>query len=232
MTGIMKDRYNRNLGTVSAEEQQLLKTKSVCVAGCGGLGGTVIENLVRIGTGRITAIDGDVFEESNLNRQVLSNEADIGRPKAEEAAEQMKVINSEVTVRPVVEFVKADNARRLVAGHDVVVDALDNISSRKILEAACEAEGIPLVHGAIAGWNGQVAVIMPGDRIIEMIYSGDEDKGSERETGNPAFTPAVIASMEAAEVIKLLLGREGVLRNRMLMADLLNHQYEIVDFGE
>ena len=73
---------------------------------------------------------------------------------------------------------------------------------------------------------------MPGDRIIEMIYSGDEDKGSERETGNPAFTPAVIASMEAAEVIKLLLGREGVLRNRMLMADLLNHQYEIVDFGE
>ena len=192
----------------------------------------MIENLVRIGTGRITAIDGDVFEESNLNRQVLSNEADLGRPKAEEAAEQMKVINSEVTVRPVVEFVKADNARRLVAGHDVVVDALDNISSRKILEAACEAEGIPLVHGAIAGWNGQVAVIMPGDRIIEMIYSGDEDKGSERETGNPAFTPAVIASMEAAEVIKILLGRDGVLRNRMLMADLLNHQYEIVDFGE
>ena len=144
----------------------------------------------------------------------------------------MRLINSEVTVRPVAEFIREDNARQLVAGHDVVVDALDNISSRKILEAACEAEGIPLVHGAIAGWNGQVAVIMPGDRIIEMIYSGDEDKGSERETGNPAFTPAVIASMEAAEVIKLLLGREGSLKNRMLMIDLLNHQYETVDFGE
>ena len=173
-----------------------------------------------------------MFEESNLNRQVLSNEEDLGKPKAEEAAEQMRLINSEVTVRPVAEFIREDNARQLVAGHDVVVDALDNINSRKILEAACEAEGIPLVHGAIAGWNGQVAVIMPGDRIIEMIYSGDEDKGSERETGNPAFTPAVIASMEAAEVIKLLLGREGSLKNRMLMIDLLNHQYETVDFGE
>lgn len=229
---IFEKRNDRNLGTVSPEEQKLLHGKSVLVAGCGGLGGTVIEELTRIGVGMITAVDGDVFEESNLNRQVLSNELDLGRPKAVEAEEQMKVINSEVTVRPVVEFVKADNARQLVAGHEVVVDALDNISSRKILEAACEAEGIPLVHGAIAGWNGQVAVIMPGDRIIEMIYSGDEDKGSERETGNPAFTPAVVASMQAAEVIKLLLGREGVLKNRMLMVDLLNHCYETVDFGE
>lgn len=227
-----KRRYERNTGTVSLGEQQVLSRKMVLVAGCGGLGGTVIENLTRIGVGTITAVDGDVFDETNLNRQVLSNEGDIGESKAREAAEQMGVINSGVSVRPVMEFIRADNARQLVAGHDVVVDALDNISSRKILEAACEAENIPLVHGAIAGWNGQVAVIMPGSRIIEQIYSGDEDKGAERETGNPAFTPAVIASMETAEVIKLLLGRDGVLRNRMLMADLLNHQYETVDFGE
>lgn len=228
----MENRYDRNRGTVSLEEQEVLGTKSVLVAGCGGLGGTVIENLTRIGVGNITAVDGDVFDESNLNRQVLSNEEDIGKPKAQEAAEQMKIINSEVKVEPVIEFIDKDNAGKLVAGHDVVVDALDNISSRKILEAACEAENCPLVHGAIAGWNGQVAVVMPGSRIFETIYSGEDDKGSERETGNPSFTPAVIASMEAAEVIKILLNRDGVLKNKLLMVDLLNHQYETIDFEE
>lgn len=228
----MKNRYDRNRGTVSIEEQETLRAKSVLVAGCGGLGGTVIEDLARIGVGSITAVDGDVFDESNLNRQVLSNEGNLGKPKAQEAAEQMKLINSEVKIRPVIEFIDEDNAGSLVAGHDVVVDALDNISSRKILEAACEAEKCPLVHGAIAGWNGQVAVVMPGSGILGTIYSGEEDKGSERETGNPSFTPAVIASIETAEVIKLLLGRDGVLENRLLMVDLLNHQYETIDFEE
>lgn len=228
----MENRYDRNRGTVSIEEQETLRAKSVLVAGCGGLGGTVIEDLARIGVGSITAVDGDVFDESNLNRQVLSNEGNLGKPKAQEAAEQMKLINSEVKIRPVIEFIDEDNAGSLVAGHDVVVDALDNISSRKILEAACEAEKCPLVHGAIAGWNGQVAVVMPGSGILGTIYSGEEDKGSERETGNPSFTPAVIASIETAEVIKLLLGRDGVLENRLLMVDLLNHQYETIDFEE
>ena len=153
---LFKRRYERNLGTVSPEEQQMLNGKMVLVAGCGGLGGTVIENLTRIGVGMITAVDGDVFDETNLNRQVLSNQCDIGEFKAKEAAEQMELINSGVSVRPMMEFIREDNARRLVAGHDVVVDALDNISSRKILEAACEAEGIPLVtrsHSRLE-WTG------------------------------------------------------------------------------
>lgn len=228
----MEHRYDRNRGTISAEENQQLLDSSVCVIGCGGLGGGVIEGLARLGVGHITAVDGDVFDVSNLNRQVLSNELVIGRPKALEAKRQMGEINSDVTVTSVVDFLTGENARSIIAGHDVVVDALDNIDARKILEQACEAEQIPLVHGAIAGWNGQVAVSMPGDRLLQTIYEGEANKGEEAETGNPSFTPAVISNLEVAEVLKLLLGRPGILKNKLLMVNLLHHEYEIIDFGE
>lgn len=225
-------RYERNGVTVTPEEMCILKKSSVCVLGCGGLGGGVIEGLARIGVGRITAVDGDVFDETNLNRQVLSHEKNIGKSKAEEAAAQIKNINSDVDIVPVAEFLNEENALRIIKGHDIAVDALDNATARKLLEQSCEKENIPLVHGAIAGWNGQVAVIMPGDRMLQTIYEGSEDRGEETETGNPSFTPAVVSAMEVAETVKLLLGKGGILKNRLLMMDLLNHQYETIDFGE
>ena len=226
----LQRRYERNSMTITPEENKLLRAKKVCVAGCGGLGGGVIEGLVRIGVGTVRAIDGDVFDETNLNRQVLSNEGNLGRSKAEEAVLQMKLINSEVRIDPVYAFIDESNAAELIRGFDAVVDALDNISSRKTLERACEAENIPLVHGAIAGWNGQVSVIMPGDNLISSLYYDCEDRGEETETGNPSFTPAVISAIEAAEVIKILLKKQGALKSSMLMIDLLNHQYDVVEF--
>lgn len=228
----MKTRYDRNIGTVSKEEQKMLKQKSVCVIGCGGLGGGVIEGLARLGIGKLTIVDGDVFDASNLNRQVLSNEKNIGISKAEEGKRQMAEINSEVEVCAICEFYDEGNSRAIIKGHDVVVDALDNIKTRKILELACEAENIPLVHGAIAGWNGQVAVIMPGDRLLHILYEGDENYGAEKETGNPSFTPAIVSAMEVGETLKLLLGREGSLKNKIMTLDVLEHQYEVIEFGE
>ncbi len=226
----LQRRYERSSMTITPEENKLLHEKKVCVAGCGGLGGGVIEGLVRTGIGTVRAIDGDVFDETNLNRQVLSNEGNLGRSKAEEAVLQMKLINSEVVIEPVYEFLDESNAAELIRGFDAVVDALDNISSRRILERACEAENIPLVHGAIAGWNGQVSVVMPGDGTIAAVYEGESENGEEVLTGNPYFTPAVVSAIEVAETVKLLLGREGSLTGRMLTIDLLHHEYEIIDF--
>lgn len=228
----MNSRYDRNIGTISPREQKLLGEKSVCVIGCGGLGGGIIEGLTRLGVGRLTIVDGDVFDISNLNRQVLSNEDNIGMLKAEEGMRQMGQINSETRICPVCAFYTEENSREIISGHDVVIDALDNINSRKILEDACEEENIPLVHGAIAGWHGQVAVIMPGDRLIHTLYDGDENYGMEKETGNPSFTPAVTGALQVAETLKLLLNREGVLANKVLSVDILNHQYELIDFGD
>lgn len=225
----MNKRYDRNIGTISPEEQVLLMQKAVCVIGCGGLGGGVIENLVRLGIGKLTIVDCDVFDETNLNRQVLSNENNLGKSKAEEGAAQMATINSAVEITPINAELNEENCRGIIAGHDLVIDAVDNIKARLILEKACEEEGITLVHGAIAGWNGQVAVVRPGDRLFENIYQGADDRGEELETGNPSFTPAVVSAIQAAEAIKVLLGKEGVLEKKMLMVDLLDHQYEVIE---
>lgn len=225
-------RYDRNIGTITMDEQSALKERSVCVIGCGGLGGGVIENLVRMGVGHLTVVDGDVFDESNLNRQVLSNENNLQRPKAVEAAAQMRQINSDVKIKPIVDFFTATNADEIIRGHDIAVDALDNVDARLALERACEREGIPLIHGAIGGWYGQMAVVMPGSRILERIYADFYNSQQEDGPTNPSFTPAVIAAMEAAEAIKMLLGRHEALRNRLLTIDLLEHQYEIIDFDQ
>jgi molybdopterin/thiamine biosynthesis adenylyltransferase len=165
---------------------------------------------------------------SNLNRQVLSNEGNLGKSKALEAAEQMSMINSEVTFVAIEDLLTAENAREIIHGCDAVVDALDNVEARLALEDACEAEGIPMVHGAISGWNGQVGVVMPGSGIMHQIYEGGMQDGSPT---NPSFTPAVVSALQASETIKVLLGREEILRNKLLMIDLLDHEYEVIDFG-
>jgi len=221
-------RYDRNIGTITQSEQELLAGKSVCVIGCGGLGGGVIEGLVRLGVGKITIIDGDVFDETNLNRQVLSNTANIGKSKSQEGACQMAEINPEVKITPVFAFYNEQNGRDVIKGHDIVIDALDNVTARLVLEEHCELENIPLVHGAISSWYGQVAVVMPGDRLLHQIYA---DETSDK-TSNPSFTPAVVSALQVAETVKLLLGREEVLAGKLLTIDLLNHEYEIIDFGE
>jgi len=233
----MNERYSRNIGVITQKEQVLLSQKSVCVIGCGGLGGGVIENLVRVGIGKLTVVDSDVFEVTNLNRQVLSNESNIGRSKAVEAAEQMKLINSEADITPIQEKLTEENCRQIIAGHDLVIDAVDNIKTRFILEEACEKEDIILIHGAIGGWGGQVGVIRPGDKLISKVYAADQDDILESEDaavvdtslGNPSFTAAVVSAIQAAEVIKVLLNKEDALYNKLLMIDLSEHSYEVIE---
>ena len=222
----MKNRYNRNMNMLSPEENAKLKTFKVCVIGCGGLGGYVIELLGRLGIGSITAVDGDVFDSTNLNRQLLSSEEVLGKSKAFTAEERMKTVNSEIKVHPIEAFVTEENCEEIIRAHDVVVDALDNMTARRLLEVHCEKLNIPLIHGAIAGWYGQVSTIMPGDRTLQKIYHSEENNGAEIELGNPSFSPALVASIQVAEVIKVLIGRGELLQNKLLTIDLLNQEYE------
>lgn len=223
----MKDRYSRNMTTLSPEENKRLKEYKVCVIGCGGLGGYVIELLGRLGIGTITAVDGDVFDITNLNRQILSAENLIGESKSKAAELRMSIVNSEVKLNPIHAFVTEENCGEIIKGHDIVVDALDNITSRKLLEKHCEKLKIPMIHGAIAGWYGQVSTIMPGDRTIELIYPENVNKGVEVELGNPSFTPALVASIQVAEVMKVLLHKGNILSKKFLTIDLLTHEYEV-----
>ncbi|SES96549.1 Molybdopterin or thiamine biosynthesis adenylyltransferase [Natronincola peptidivorans] len=223
-------RYERNMQMLSLEENEKLKEYKVCVIGCGGLGGYVIEMLGRLGIGFITAVDGDEFEASNLNRQLFANEEVLGKSKATTAKERMAIVNSLIHVNAITSRLTSENSEEILTGHDIVVDALDNIESRFVLQEACEKLKIPMVHGAIAGWYGQITTIFPGDNTLQKIYTKKDMKGVEKELGNPSFTPALVASIQVSEVVKLLIGRGELLRNKILFINTLDTDYYIAEF--
>ncbi|HSV88649.1 MAG TPA: HesA/MoeB/ThiF family protein [Bacteroidales bacterium] len=223
------ERYIRNEKMLSPAENQRLRTFKVAVVGCGGLGGYIIEMLTRLGIAHLTVIDGDVFQTSNLNRQLLSTPDTIGLSKAREAVKRAKEINPDVSVKPVMEFLSEINAEVILPGHDLICDALDNATARRMLEGFAEKFNIPLIFGAIAGWYAQVSTIMPGDRTISKLYPEELHRGEETHLGNPSFTPALAASIQVAEAVKVLLNKEGILRNKILSVNLLTHEYQLFD---
>ena len=218
----MEERYIRNVGALSEKECALLRRKTVLVAGCGGLGGYLIEMLLRLGVGEIRAADGDRFEASNLNRQLLSTPGFLGKSKAEAAAERAAAVNPDVRFLAVPEFVTEANVSRLIRGCDAVLDALDNIASRRMLAKACAEAKIPLIHGAICGWSAQAALIMPGDGLIELIYP---EGAALTSKASLSFTPPFCAALQTALCIRLLTGRE-VETGKLYVADLLDMEME------
>ncbi|WHH58816.1 HesA/MoeB/ThiF family protein [Petroclostridium sp. X23] len=224
----MHSRYQKNMNMLSQTEIQKLGDSKVCVIGCGGLGGYVIEMLGRLGVGNITAVDGDVFDESNLNRQLLSDTGVIGKSKAETAKNRMLSVNPLINVVPVSQKLNAENAIEILKANDVVIDAVDNTDTRLLLQHWAAKLGIPMVHGAIAGWYGQVTTVLPGDATLKFLYGRNKSDGIEKELGNPSFTPAFVASIQVSETLKLLIGRGELLRNKVLFVDLLRQEYEVV----
>jgi molybdopterin/thiamine biosynthesis adenylyltransferase len=228
-----KKRYQTNQNALSREDQDRLGTSRVFVAGCGGLGGHVLQILARTGVGQLSFADPDMFAETNLNRQLFCTEENLGVSKVEAARSALEAINSEISLKALPIRIDSDNAAELMTGHQLVIDALDSIPVRFIIGEAAGSLGIPLVHGAIGGWYGQVAVGYPGDGLFPSIYGSGahEDDEEMRALGNPGFTPAVTAAYMACEAVKILCGKAGVLRRRLLIIDLLEHQSRVIDLA-
>jgi molybdopterin-synthase adenylyltransferase len=230
---VLPERYLRNFRSLSPRDQiQLLQSK-VAIVGVGGLGGTVLEWLARVGVGHLKLIDGDRFEDHNLNRQVLCTQDRLGAAKVRAAAERACRVNNSLTVEAHAEFLTHKNAQRLVSNCHVVVDCLDNIQTRFIVETAAKNAGVPLVSAAVAGLTGHVTTVFPQDKGLELIYGPAAElkisKGAETTLGNLPQTVGLIASIESAEVIKVLLGHDqDLLRDKMLMMDLESHTYEVL----
>lgn len=226
-------RHSRNLGTVGWEGLARLMRSTVAVVGLGGLGGYVVEGLARMGTGLLILIDGDVFAEHNLNRQLLSHETNIDKSKAEAARDRVLAINSAVNVTIYEEFAAEETLPGLLRGADLLVDCTDRLPIRLVLQDIARKMNLPMVHGAIAGYVGQVMTILPGDGGLRALY-GDNDvpeRGIEVELGNPAATPMMVAAWEVQEAIKLILGQGQLLRNRMLFMDAESGTVEILQIG-
>ena len=223
---ILEGRYGRNKKTLSDEDQLKLANSCVAIVGCGGLGGYIAEQLARIGVGRLVLFDGDRFEVSNLNRQIMATELNIGQWKVEAALVRLKSVNSEVHIEAVRDWFEEDKAPELLQKVDLVCDALDTRDSRVMLERVCNQMNLPLVYASIAGWFGQLGVSLPGDFSVSRLYGGHGERGVESTWGNPAFTPAVLASLSVAEAVKLLVGRSTSLRHAWLQVDLLAMEFE------
>ena len=222
----MEERYVRNLGPLTETEQEALSKKTVFVAGLGGLGGHLVEHLLRLGVGAIVAVDGDTFSPSNLNRQLLSTEDNLGRKKAQAAMERAAAVNPNVRFTAVPDFLTADNCDALLSGCDLALDGLDNVAARRILAAGCDRAGIPLVHGAIRDWYAQVAVIPPGSGLMDRLYP--PHVGPLSPAGCIAPVPAYCAAVQVAQAACLLCGRPASLWGKLLAADLLLAEQDVL----
>lgn len=218
----MENRYLRNIPALSQAECALLRQKKVAVIGCGGLGGYLIEFLARVGIGSIRAVDGDVFDETNLNRQLLSTVSLLGKSKARAAAARVGKIAPDVKPEAVETYLDSANVQDLIAGCDAVLDGLDNVPARKTLAKACAEAGIPYIYGAISGWTAQAAVFMPGDHLLETLYP---DGVEARDWGALSFTPALCAAFQTSLCVRLLTGRP-LETGKLHCADLLGEEYQ------
>jgi molybdopterin/thiamine biosynthesis adenylyltransferase len=220
----MEPRYARNIPALTEAECRILREKRVIVVGCGGLGGHIIDQLARIGIGAIRAVDGDVFEETNLNRQLLSSVPLLGTAKAKAAEDHIRRVNPEIKAEGVAAFLTEENAEMLLSGCDLVLDALDNVQSRKILASVCKKVGIPYIYGAISGWVAQAAVSLPGDGLIDLLFPEEVEI---RDKSVLSFTPALCAALQVSLAVKLLVGRP-VETGTVYHFDLLNPELEII----
>ena len=177
------------------------------------------EILARAGVGKLILIDGDAFDENNLNRQLYATEENLGEPKAEAAARRVKAVNSAVETEARAVFLDAGNCAEILAGADVVMDALDNNGARQCALDCCRAMGIPFVHGAVSGFCGETAVLRAGD-VAPWELCGASDRGAETEEGTAPFIPPFIAAAQAAAAIKILARAGETPEKTMLWFDL------------
>jgi adenylyltransferase/sulfurtransferase len=201
------DRYNRQMMIKGwgVEGQVKLKKARVVVVGSGGLGSPILIYLAAAGFGEIVVVDKDKFELSNLNRQILGWEKDVGTAKSISAAEKLKSMNSDISILPRVIEISQENVEDIIDKADIVVDALDNWDTRFTVNKACVEKRIPFVHAGIYGLSGQVTTIIPGKGpcLRCIIPRKPKDAGVFPVVG---VTPGLFAMIEVMEVFKIIIG--------------------------
>ena len=212
----MSQRFERQLSLIGDSGQRALSESCVAVIGCGGLGSIVITDLASAGVGHLILVDGDTVSESNMNRQFI-HAGRMGSSKAESAAEWVSKLYPDCKVDIFPKYLGLDDSE-LISDADVVVDCLDSSEDRVMLGHMCIKEGKVLVHAAVDAYHGQVAVIRPEDVLrMDHIYPRPS-KGGVHHAISTAVT--FIGSLEANEVINVLIGSEHGLRDEILSVDL------------
>jgi molybdopterin-synthase adenylyltransferase len=212
-----RERYKRQMMLFGDEGQERLKKAHIFIAGAGGLGSPVSLYLAVAGIGTITIVDMDTVDQTNLNRQILHTDRDIGKKKTASAEEKLTAINPDITIHAIDTRIEEGNAAQLVGNADGIVDAMDNYPTRYLLNAVALQKKIPLFHGAIRGFYGQATTIIPGKTpCLKCIFPKAPPEEVFPVVG---ATPGVIGTVQATEVIKYLLGSGDLLTNRLFVWD-------------
>ena len=219
------ERFSRQLPLpgVGEEGQRRLAEARLLIVGAGGLGSALIPALAAAGVGCLRIVDFDAVSLSNLNRQILYRPSDIGRPKAEAAAEWVRAFYPECSVEACPEPLE----KKHLIGMDLAIDATDNYAARLLLDTLTEAAGIPMVHAAVEGLRGEVATFRPGGVRYRCLFGAPEDDDAKPAVLGAAV--AVVGALEATEVIKQLLALTGNLTGRLLTVDLSAYAFQTFD---
>ena len=225
-----RDRYKRQILLFGEEGQERLKEAEIFIAGAGGLGSPIAIYLAVAGVGTLTVVDSDVVDQTNLNRQILHYDRDIGKKKTVSAGEKLREINPDVTIRAIDAYIDETNAGDLVGDADGIVDAMDNFPTRYLLNRIALGKGIPFFHGAIRGLYGQATTILPGKTpCLACVFPKAPPKEVFPVVG---VTPGLIGMVQATEVLKFLLGSGDLLVNRLFIWDGMHRAGERDPRGE
>ncbi len=219
-------RYDRQmiLPGFGREGQEKLKKAKVFLAGAGGLGSPIAFYLTAAGVGTLVIADHDTVDLSNLNRQILHWEENIGKPKANSAAQKLSSFNSDIEIQAVSATIDESNVTKLVGAADIIVDAMDNLPVRYLLNKTAQEKGIPFVHGAVYGFEGRAMTVLPGKTAcLNCLYHGAEVPKTKFPVIGAA--PGVIGCIQATEVIKYIVGLGDLLTDRLLNFDGLSMKF-------
>jgi molybdopterin/thiamine biosynthesis adenylyltransferase len=211
------ERYKRQMMLFGEEGQERLNKAHIFIAGAGGLGSPVSIYLAVAGVGTITIIDMDVVDRTNLNRQILHYDRDIGRKKTASAEEKLQELNPDIIINAIDVKIDASNAKKLVGNADGIVDAMDNYPTRYLLNDVAMVKQIPFFHGGIRGFYGQATTIIPGSTpCLKCIFPKAPPKEEFPVVG---VTAGIIGTIQSNEVIKYLTGTGDLLTNRLFIWD-------------
>ena len=221
------ERYDRQIRIIGREGQEKLKNSRVLVAGVGGLGGAAATYLTGAGVGLLRLVDNGRVELSNLNRQLIYSENDLGRLKVEAAAERLREINPDIEIEVLAEKINEENVSRILNGVDLVVDGQDNFKTRFILNDECIRRSIPFIHGAVQGFEGRLMNIIPGETpcLRCLIPKPPPERDVIPVIGAVA---GVIGVLEALEAVKILLNSSDYLRG-LLIFDGRRLEFEVLE---
>jgi len=229
----MKERYHRQtlLPEIGEEGQRKLRNAHVLIVGVGGLGCPIALYLTSAGVGYIGLVDDDVVSISNLHRQVLYSEEEVGQSKALCAVRRLKTLNGETDITPYPFRLTKDNADEIISRYDLVVDGCDNHATRYLISDTCHRLEKPYVHAAIEAFHGQVAILCHGKNAAtyRTLFPDEEAMCAiQAEKGVIGTTPAIVGSIAANEVLKIIIGHGETLTNRLWYIDLLTLNNRII----